>query len=97
MSKIQKLKLAKVSDDTTIRLKFADGDSVRHCNDDFEDGVIENTNIANYLAEMATNPSLGNNHVLKEMRDAGLLDPYERGSFEFEGFVAEVISENWRD
>ena len=97
MSKIQKLKLAKVSDDTTIRLKFSDGGSVRHCNDDFEDGVIENTNIANYLAEMAINPSLGNNHVLKEMRDAGLLDEYERGSFEFESYVAEVIAENWRD
>ncbi len=97
MSKIQKLKLANVSEDTDVRLKYNDGAFVVHSNDDFEDGVINSTYIANHLSEMVINPNLGNNHVLKEMRDAGLLDDYERGSFEFESFVAEVISENWRD
>ena len=43
------------------------------------------------------NPALGNNHILQEMRAEGLLEDYERGSDEFEEYIAEVISENWRD
>ena len=97
MSRIQKLKIANVKDDTTIRLKFRDGGSVIHCHDGFEEGVITGTSIANYLSEMVINPALGNNHVLQEMRAEGLLEDYERGSDEFEEYVAEVISENWRN
>jgi hypothetical protein len=33
MSRIQKLKIANVKDDTTIRLTFRDGGSVIHCHD----------------------------------------------------------------
>ncbi len=97
MSRIQKLKLAKVSDDTKVRLKYRDGGSVVHSNNNFEDTVVHGTYIANHLSEMINNPSIGNSDILKEMRDAGLLDEYERGSFEFESYVAEVIAENWRD
>jgi hypothetical protein len=97
MSRIQKLKLAKVSDDTKVRLKYSDGGSVIHSSDDFEDVIVYDTCIANHLSEMINNPSIGNAGILKEMRDAGLLDEYERGSFEFESYVAEVIAENWRD
>ena len=97
MSRIQKLKLAKVSDDTKVRLKYSDGGSVIHSSDDFEYVIVYDTCIANHLSEMINNPSIGNAGILKEMRDAGLLDEYERGSFEFESYVAEVIAENWRD
>ena len=97
MSRIQKLKVAKVKDNTIIRLKYRDGGSVVHCSDDFESGVIEETCIANYLSEMVINPSLGNNHILQEMRSNGLLEDYARGSDEFEEYVTEVIGENWQE
>ena len=97
MSRIQKLKVANVKENTIIRLKYSAGNNVIHCDDDFESRVIEETFIANHLSEMAINPALGNNHVLQEMRAEGLLEDYERGSDEFEEYVAEVISENWRD
>jgi len=97
MSRIQKLKVANVKENTIIRLKYSAGNNVIHCVDDFESRVIEETSIANHLSEMAINPALGNNHVLQEMRAEGLLEDYERGSDEFEEYVAEVISENWRD
>jgi len=97
MSRIQKLKIANIEDDTTIRLTFRDGGSVIHCHDNFEEGIIAGTSITNYLSEMIINPALGNNHIIQEMRSEGLLEDYERGSDEFEEYVAEVISENWRD
>ena len=97
MSRIQKLKAANLKGDTTIRLKFSDGRGVIHCHDNFEDEVVGDSSIVNYLSEMVTNPTLSNNNILAEMRESGLLEDYERGTFEFEDFIAEVISENWRE
>jgi len=97
MSKIQKLKDAKLNTNTKVILKYEDGNSVVHCHDDYEDGVVGETCIARYLSEMVVNPSLGNNHILQEMREQGLLDDYERGSDEFEDYISEVVSENWRE
>jgi len=97
MSKIQKLKEANLRTNTKVRLKYQEGLDVIHCHDDYEELVIGETNIANYLSEMALNPLLGNNHVLSEMRENGLLDDYERGSYDFENYVANVVNDNWRD
>jgi len=97
MSRIQKLKVANVKDNTTIRLKFTCGSNVIHSRDNFENAVIEEAYIANHLSEMVINPSLGNNHILQEMRAAGLLEDYDRGSDDFEGYVAGVIDKNWQD
>jgi hypothetical protein len=97
MSRIQKLKIANVNDDTTIRLKYSAGSRVIHSMDDFETGIVEETFIATHLSEMVINPSLGNNHILQEMRANNLLEDYERGSDKFEEYVAEVISQNWQD
>ena len=97
MSKIQKLKDANLSMNTKVILTFEDGDDVIHCHDDYEDSAIGQTNIASYLSEMAINPSLGNNHVIQEMRSNGLLEEYNRGDDDFESFVSNVVHENWRE
>ena len=97
MSKIQKLKDANLSTNTKVTLIYQDGDSVVHCHDDYEDTALMKTNIASYLSEMAINPSLGNNHVIREMRTNGLLEEYNRGDDDFESFVSEVVHENWRE
>ena len=97
MSKIQKLKDANLTTNTKVMLKYEDGNDVVHCHDNYEDDVVGGTCIASYLSEMAINPSLGNNHVIQEMRENGLLDDYARGSDDFEDFVSEVVSENWRE
>jgi len=97
MSKIQKLKDANLSTNTKVTLTYQDGDSVVHCHDDYEDTALMKTNIASYLSEMAINPSLGNNHVIQEMRANGLLEEYNRGDDDFESFVSDVVHENWRE
>ena len=97
MSRIQKLKEANLNPETTVRLKYEDGLNVIHSSDDFEDEVITQTYITSHLVDMTLNPLLGNNQILFQMREDGLLDNYERGSFDFEDFVTEVVTENWRD
>jgi len=97
MSKIQKLKNANLDANTSVVLRYIDGYDVIHCHDGYEESAIGNTQIASYLGEMVINPSLKDNHIIQEMRQAGLLDDYDRGSDEFEEYVSEVISENWRD
>ena len=49
------------------------------------------------MPDLVLNPLLGNNQILAEMREQGLLDSYERGSFDFEDFVSEVVEQNWSD
>ena len=97
MSRIQKLKEANLNPKTTVRLKYEDGLDVVHSNDDYIENVIKSTYITSHLADLVLNPLLGNNQVLAEMREQGLLDSYERGSFHFESFVEEVVDQNWRD
>ena len=97
MSKIQKLKDANLNANTKVVLTFQDGSDVVHCHDNYENEVVFGTLIASYLSEMTINPSLGNNHLIQEMRENGLLDDYVRGSDDFEDFVSEVVSENWRE
>jgi len=95
MSRIQKLKIAEIPESAIVVLRYIDGSNVNR-DHDYENDVIESTYIANHLSEMVINPCLENNNILKEMRDCGLLDDYEKGTFEFESYVAEVIKDNWR-
>jgi hypothetical protein len=97
MSKIQKLKDAKLDDNTGVILRYEDGLDVIHCHDNYEQGAVGSTCIASYLSEMVINPSLKNNHIIQEMRESNLLDNYTRGSDEFEDFVSEVVAENWQE
>ena len=97
MSKIQKLKQANLNPDTTIRLTYEDGADVIHGRDDYIFNVIESTQIKSHLTDLILNPLLGNNQILSEMREHGMLDSYERGAFSFEEFVSDVVEENWQD
>ena len=97
MSRIQKLKEANLNPGTTVRLKYEDGSDVIHANDNYIENVINSTYITDHLAYLVLNPMLGNNQILAEMREQGLLDSYERGSYDFEDFVSEVVVQNWRD
>lgn len=97
MSRIQKLKEANLNPGTTVRLKYEDGSDVIHANDNYIENVINSTYITDHLTDLVLNPMLGNNQILAEMREQGLLDSYERGSFYFEDFVSEVVEQNWQD
>ena len=97
MSIQDKLKEANLSGDTKVTLVYSDGEDVVHAWDGYEQQVLENTEVAKYLAELVTDPSFKNNEVLDEMRSQFLLEDYPRDGSGFTEFVEEVIKDNLYD
>jgi hypothetical protein len=81
-------------DETRVDLVFEDGCDVAHYNDDYHDYVYDETNIFNIAAGLVASDNFKNNQTLQELRSQDLLENYERGSFDFENFVAGALREN---
>ena len=88
-----------VTDDTVVTLKYEDSHEGWHSTGELESDAVFETNTANAVAELITDKDLqvrtafGGEPALDSMRDADLLEEYERGSFEFETFIADVIKQ----
>jgi len=93
MGIINKLKEANLDSDTKIELRSEYGEDVVHAWDGYEYEVISNSDLAANLTELALHPSNRNTYVLGDLRSDGLLDDYERGSYEFEEYVHDTIME----
>lgn len=89
-----------VSDDTTVTLRYEDRHEGWHSTGELEDEAVRETNTASAVAELITDKNLqvrtsfGDETAIDSLRDAGLLDSYERGEFAFEEFITETIQEN---
>ena len=88
-----------VTDDTIVTLRYEDSHEGWHSTGELEDDAVMETNTANAIAELITDKVLqvrttfGDETAIDSLRDAGLLDEYERGSFEFEEFITDVIKQ----
>jgi hypothetical protein len=97
MSLAETLKNLNLPTDAVAKLSYYAGTDVFvHNETDTEDGLRE-TDTANRFAALITTQGLTvtnsytNEEVLQTMRDNDLLDEYERGSGDFEEYIAEVI------
>ena len=98
MSSFEKLKEMNLSGGAKVVLSTEDGAEIVHyTGEDYEGETVRETGIADSLANLVTNKHLANNTAIEEMRNDGYLDDYERGSYEFESYVAEAIAENWHE
>ena len=98
MSRFDKLREMNLDGGSKVVLSTEEGaDIVHYTGEDYEGETIRETGIANSLANLVTNKHLANNSLIEEMRNEGYLDDYERGSYEFESYVADVIANNWHD
>ena len=95
MGLIDKLQEANLDKDTRIELYMEEGEDVIHCNDDYRHNVVENSGLIEELATLTMHPANSKRFLLKEMRDEGLLDEYERGEFYFDEFVSDIINDSW--
>jgi len=68
---------------------------IHYTGEDYEGETIDETGIHHMMAALATSTHLPNNDLIEGMRHDGVLDDYERGSFEFEEYVAGVIRGDW--
>ena len=91
-------KLRQMNFDTSSKVVVSteDGaDIVHYTGEDYEGDTIRQSGIATSLANLVTSKHLVNNVAIEELRNDGFLDDYERGSYEFEDYVATAITENW--
>ena len=102
MSFVKKLKSLDLPEDAVATLTYEDGCDVMHYNETHIDTAISETSVIEEFASIISNSRLKaanrwTGEVLSHMRDEGYLDEYERGSFAFEEFIAEAISDNFYD
>lgn len=93
MGLIEKLQEANLSSSTRIKLRSEYGEDVVHAWDNYEYDVIEHSDLVAELTALALHPSNKNTYILNDLRHDGLLDDYERGLWEFEEYVHDVIYE----
>jgi hypothetical protein len=96
MSRFDKLQKMNLSGDSKVVLSTEAGaDIVHYTGEDYEGETVRETGIAASLADLVTSRYLANNMAIEELRNDGYLDDYERGSYEFEEYVATTIAKNW--
>lgn len=101
MSLKESLSGVKLSDDAVVEFTYEQGTDVFHYNETHLDTAFSDTDVVERVAQVATSglkvqTSYGEN-VIQVLRDADLLEEYERGSFGFEDFVADAIRDNFYD
>jgi hypothetical protein len=95
-SRFNKLREMNLDGSSKVTISTEDGaDIIHYTGEDYEGETIVETGIAASVANLITNKCLTNNVAIEELRDEGYLDDYERGSYEFEEYVAGAITENW--
>jgi len=89
----EKLKEADVDDNAEVTLSYSAGGDVVHAWDGFEQEVVNETGIAQSIAELITEPSFKND-IIEEMRNNGDLDNYARDGSGFSEYVAALIEDD---
>jgi len=102
MSIFETLTSMNLEPDTKVNLSYSDGVDVFVHNETDVDTALSETDVVSTFAELVATPGLTvttqyGTDVLESLRDEGLLDDYERGTFSFSEYIAEAISDNFYD
>jgi hypothetical protein len=99
---VNKIKSMNLPADATVTLTYSDGTDVFVHNETAVDTAIADTDVISEFASLVVTPGLQAEvpyvgPVLETMRSEGYLDDYERGSFEFEQYIADTLRDNFYD
>ncbi|MBM37852.1 MAG: hypothetical protein CMO97_02150 [Woeseia sp.] len=83
-----------VSNDTEVELIYEDGTDVVHYNDSQDETAMEDTSVIDSLVEAARSGIKFEEDLIQSLRDADMLEDYERDSYDFENHCIEKIKEN---
>ncbi len=102
MSIVKKLKSLDIQPDALINLTYQEGTDVFHFNETEIETALSETSVVQEFASLISNSKLDvrtrwHGNVLEHLRNEEYLEDYERGSFEFEEYLTETISENFYD
>ena len=102
MSVVKRLQSLNLSEDTMVTLTFKEGTDVFVHNESEVEDAMNETSVINEFAALIAQSKLDarnrwNGNILEHLRAQDFLDDYERGSFGFEEYLAETLSENFYD
>ena len=102
MSIKKRLQSLNLPEDAMVTLTFKEGTDVFvHNESEVEDAMNETSVISEFAALIAQSKLDARNrwsgNVLEHLRAQDFLEDYERGSFGFEEYLAETLSENFYD
>ena len=102
MSITNKLKSMNLPEDAVVTLTYEEGTDVFVHNETEIDDAMSNTSVISEFAALIAQSKLDarnrwSGNVLEHLRAENYLDDYERGSYNFEEYLAETLSENFYD
>ena len=102
MSVVKRLQSLNLPEDAMVTLTFREGTDVFVHNESEVEDAMNETSVINEFAALIAHSKLDarnrwSGNVLEHLRSQDFLDDYERGSFAFEEYLAETLSENFYD
>lgn len=102
MSITNKLKSLNLNKDAVVNLTYSEGTDVFVHNESEIETALENTDVVQTLSELVATKGLEvttsyGTGVIESLREEGLLENYERGSDNFQEYIAETITDNFYD
>ena len=102
MSVVKRLQSLNLADDAMITLTREEGTDVFVHNETEVDDAINETSVIYDFASLIADTKLDarnrwSGNIIQHLRDNDFLDEYERGSFAFEDFLTETLTENFYD
>jgi hypothetical protein len=102
MSIKKRLQSLNLPEDAMVTLTFKEGTDVFVHNESEVEDAINETSVINEFAALIAQSKLDarnrwSGNVLEHLRAQDFLENYERGSFGFEEYLAETLSENFYD
>ena len=102
MSVVKRLQSLNLEEDAMVTLTFKEGTDVFVHNESEVEDAMNETSVINEFAALIAQSKLDarnrwNGNVIEHLRAQDFLDDYERGSFGFEEYLAETLSENFYD
>tara|TARA_Y100001972_G_scaffold118090_1_gene157814 strand:+ start:2592 stop:3068 length:477 start_codon:yes stop_codon:yes gene_type:complete len=102
MSVLKRLQSLDLPEDAMITLTRQEGTDVFVHNETEVEDAINETSVIYDFASLISNTKLDarnrwSGNIIKHLRDNDFLDEYERGSYCFEDFLAEMLTDNFYD
>ena len=102
MSITQRLQSLNLPQDTMIYLRYEEGTDVFHYNETEVETALSETSVVSEFASLIAQSGLDarqrwQGNIIEHLRNEDYLEDYERGSFEFEDYIADTIRENFYD
>ena len=102
MTITKKLQELNLSQDATVSLSYSEGTDVFHFNETEIETALSETSVVSEFASLIANTKLDarnrwSGNIIQHLRAQDYLEDYERGSYAFEDYIAEAITDNFYD